>query len=380
MKPDDFRRANPSGVGWKLTEQGIFVEGSGIERTPGFPRTVTTVRQTFGSEIDHAAAESGVPALLLLATVATESGGRANAVRFEPGYQDEASTPQRVSAGLMQTLLSTSQQMLQQSVGIKAMTEPSLSMRAGAMYIAYQAKATNLDPVLVAAAYNTGAVRIQGGPKNRWKLRQYPLGTSGYIDRFVQFYNDGVAVMGAGSTAGTQADSREQLQVASSGNGLPEVRFANAGNKAFVPNYAISVVQDLLRSSNNQRALVTSTLRNPSEQARVMFQNCEKHGAASQLKLYGAPGRAVVQEYVAAKEQGLGATDTQSRMRDAILRQGPYNVSHHAGDPTKLAVLDIAPSSLSHPSRFCDAARTDRRVSKLLVPPQDPAIHIEIPL
>lgn len=374
----ELTRFDPSGVGWKLTAQGVFVEGTGVERTSGAPRTVTSICERFHAEIDHASAETGVPVLLLIATVATETGGRADAVRFEPGYVDEGSTPHRVSSGLMQTLLSTASSMLQMSVGIEALKDPLLSLRAGALYIAHQSKKTGLDPVLVPAAYNAGGLYLQTSIKNRWKLRQYPIGTGAHVDRFIRFYNDAVAVLGTARSAKLPGQGPPQ-PLASVANGA-EVRFSNPAKAAFVPGYAISVVQELLRRSGNPRALITSTLRDPVEQARVMYQNCEKKGADSQLALYGAPGRAVVRVYIQAKEQGLGATDTIARMRDEILRLGPYNVSHHAGDPTKLAVLDIAPSSLSNPQRFIDAARSEKRVTKVLVPPNDPAIHIEIPL
>lgn len=38
---DDFRRFSSSGIGWKVTAQGVFVENSGFERTLGPPITVT---------------------------------------------------------------------------------------------------------------------------------------------------------------------------------------------------------------------------------------------------------------------------------------------------------------------------------------------------
>ena len=56
---------------------------------------------------------------------------------------------------------------------------------------------TCYDPPLVAAAYDTGTLRYNGGDTNRWRLLQYPIGTSGYVDRFVRFFN---AAMGAAET------------------------------------------------------------------------------------------------------------------------------------------------------------------------------------
>ncbi|GMU83358.1 MAG: hypothetical protein AMXMBFR47_32280 [Planctomycetota bacterium] len=368
MDATEFCRIQSDGVGWKVTQHGVFVEGSGIERTPGPPRTVSAIRNNFDAAIGHAAAESGVPVEILVAVAATESGGRADAVAVDPGFQDEFTTPQRIRSGLMLTRLSTAREALQQSVGAAALADPVLSARAAALRIAAQSSATRLDPVLVAAAYNSGSLSRQNSPNNRWRLRQYPLGTSQYVDRFVRFYNDAVAV------------SRLPSLPVTIGRSTAEVRFASSVAAARVPGFALAVLRELLRVSGNPRAVVTSTLRNPDDQARVMYANCLRHGPESQLKLYGAPGRAVVREFIAARDAGLSAEAIVSRMRDAIVKQGPYSVSHHAGDPNKLAVLDIAPSSLNSPTRFIAAARTDRRISKTLIPPQDPAIHLEIPL
>ena len=68
--------------------------------------------------------------------------------------------------------------------------------RTGTAYIAKQAKVTSLDPPLVAAAYNAGRLKHQDGKENRWKLRQFPICTGHHCDRFVQFLNDAVAVLG----------------------------------------------------------------------------------------------------------------------------------------------------------------------------------------
>lgn len=315
---------------------------------------------------------------LLIATIATESGGKVNAVRFESGYQDEATTPHRVSSGLMQTLLSTARDMLQQTVGIEALQDPLLSLRAGALYIASQVRFTDLDPVLVSATYNAGRLEFQNGIKNRWKLRQYPLGTSLHVDRFIRFYNDSVTAIGNSVIKDSYTFTKPLRPVNMPAS--PKVRFSNPEKGAFVPGYAISIIQNLLRLSNNKCVVVSSTLRNPEEQATVMYKNCETFGVNSQMELYGVPGKSVISEYVKAKEKKLGKEATIRLMRDKIMKEGPYNVSHHAGDPSKLAVLDIAPSSLTNPDGFIKAALKDRRISRIIVPDKDPAIHIEIPL
>jgi len=60
---------------------------------------------------------------------------------------------------------------------------------------------------------------------------------------------------------------------------------------------------------------------------------------------------------------------------------GPRKVSRHIGDPKKLNVIDIAPSSIriTFRDKFEAAVKRESRVSKFLAPPVDPAYHLEIP-
>lgn len=68
-------------------------------------------------------------------------------------------------------------------------------------------------------------------------------------------------------------------------------------------------------------------------------------------------------------------------MSTKISYLGSSKVFRHTGDPNKLNVVDIAPSSINLTLRkkFEDAVKNDTRVSKFLTPPGDPAYHLEIP-
>jgi hypothetical protein len=66
-------------------------------------------------------------------------------------------------------------------------------------------------------------------------------------------------------------------------------------------------------------------------------------------------------------------------MEAKIIELGPTSVSHHAADPKVLNVFDVAPSSIADKMAFEMAVRADRRVSKFLLPPNDPGYHLEIP-
>jgi soluble lytic murein transglycosylase-like protein len=112
-------------------------------------------------------------------------------VRKEKGCStvDPALTPSRISVGLMQTLLSTASSVLNRDVGVSELKNPLVSIEAGATYMWRQSRETHFDPPLAACAYNAGSLRFNGSPNNRWKLVQYPIGTSAHADRFIRFFN-----------------------------------------------------------------------------------------------------------------------------------------------------------------------------------------------
>jgi murein DD-endopeptidase MepM/ murein hydrolase activator NlpD len=193
-----YHRAFSGGVRWRLVPAGVEIEGSGVERTPGEPRTATRIWETYGKYINQWARHYKVPCALILATIATESGGRADALRIEPGYKSDGQTPHRVSPGLMQTLISTARATLKNnSINRKWRLEPKHSIQAGTCYIAEQKqkKKTELDPPKVACAYNAGGVYINESSKNRWRMRQYPINSAEHCDRFVKWFNDAVYVL-----------------------------------------------------------------------------------------------------------------------------------------------------------------------------------------
>jgi hypothetical protein len=132
-----------------------------------------------------------VPIELVIACICVESSGEAIAERCEKGCStiDPALTPSRVSVGLMQTLLSTAASVMDKPVTIADLRDPLTSIEAGATYMWRQSRATRFDPPLVACAYNAGSLRHNGSAQNRWKLVQYPIGTSEYADKFVRFFN-----------------------------------------------------------------------------------------------------------------------------------------------------------------------------------------------
>jgi hypothetical protein len=198
-----FHTAFGGGVRWRLGRRGLEIENSGVERTRGAPTTVKRVWDDFGGSIERWAGHYGVPAELILATICTESDGRPDRVRLEPGYLSDDRTPDKISPGLMQTLISTAGWMMEnenidETIGRSWLLEPDNSIRVGAAYIAHQKEKTDFDPPRVACAYNAGSVIKQTGGANRWKMRQYPIGTPEHADRFVKWFNDFFSLLVSG--------------------------------------------------------------------------------------------------------------------------------------------------------------------------------------
>lgn len=183
---------DPDGVKWCLRNDGLLVLpeaepiGSG-----GEPTTVRRVWQDFGDSIKTWSAKFDVPVELIMATICTESSGKPGATRREPGFISVASTPNKISTGLMQTLVSTARATLNRDdIDDGWLLQPDNAIQAGTSYICDQRKITGFDPPKVACAYNAGGVYKNPSKNNRWRMRQYPIGTAEHCDRYVKWFND----------------------------------------------------------------------------------------------------------------------------------------------------------------------------------------------
>lgn len=195
-------RGNPLGTGeirWRLSELGVIRAGEvAPRRTKGKPTTAARTWSNFRTPMEKCAAAYGVPVELIIATACTESDGDPSRERREPGYVDDATTPERISIGLMQTLISTARSALgDPKCGRDDLLQAENSIRAGAAYIRGQAcrgaRPTNFDPPLVGIAYNAGSLRESS--RNPWGLVQTDRG-DGHVhaDAFVEYFNDIFAV------------------------------------------------------------------------------------------------------------------------------------------------------------------------------------------
>jgi len=186
---------------WCLTRDGISVDGQPPETWGGEPSTVRRIWQDYRQPLEYYADAYGVPVELVIATAATETGGNPSAVRLEPRYVSDEKTPNKMSCGMMQTLLSTAREVLENPIDRAFLLRPAGSIQAGTVYIRRQKSISGFDPVFVAAAYNSGGLYYQASPQNRWRLRQYPIGTGEHCDRFAKWFNEifGMFAMDSGA-------------------------------------------------------------------------------------------------------------------------------------------------------------------------------------
>jgi hypothetical protein len=199
LEPRQFRDSVP----WALTDSGIAINGQPAVGTPGLPITIDRILTTFGNDIADVCIQRSVFIELVVATIATESHGNPGARYEEPGFQNETATPDRISIGLMQTLISTARSATgDPTLTAEALMKPRISINAGTAYIESQFNITGFDPPKVACAYNAGGVYYNPSPNNRWKMRQYPIGTARHADRFVGFFNDCFCVIRTQGPAG----------------------------------------------------------------------------------------------------------------------------------------------------------------------------------
>lgn len=174
------------------------------------------------------------------------------------------------------------------------------------------------------------------------------------------------------------------------GPGTPTDPVVNVGSQIVSAN-AVNVLKGILRSANLTSATISSGWRDPANQARVMYDNlvatpagtpptCNpSYGVACQKVLYGQYGDQVIDEFVLQRNAGRNATEIKAAMTAKINQIGPGRVSAHSDSAHN--TFDVAPSSISNQAAFTAAlnsARSAGTIHKIILPPTDPAFHIEV--
>ncbi len=200
------------GKKWRVTTCGVETE-EGFPRTSGNPSSMYNLLKDYGNDIEVASVRFDLPKALIMSMIGIEAARidadrshfDARSLRLEPGYVSDTKTPNKVSPGLMQTLISTADWMNDKYdlyYDVEGQKEPPSredlfipyrSILAGAAYLKYQMDRYDMlyaDPVLLCAAYNAGSIRYTDS--NPWHLVTY---SDDRIDRCIEFYNDALCVL-----------------------------------------------------------------------------------------------------------------------------------------------------------------------------------------
>jgi hypothetical protein len=103
----------------------------------------------------------------------------------------------------------------------------------------------------------------------------------------------------------------------------PKITFGSGAKKSDVSEHSLSVLKDVMAKAGVASVVISSTARDPFNQARVMFDNIKKTGVAAQKKLYAAAGDAVIDVFAAAQKAGKTRAETIKLMEAKIIALGP---------------------------------------------------------
>jgi hypothetical protein len=118
-------------------------------------------------------------------------------------------------------------------------------------------------------------------------------------------------------------------------------------SEQIVSPYAISVIQLALQKADMPQAVITSTIRTPKEQARIMYNNA-KQDLTKQFQLYGSTGDEVLKVYKANKNST--ESEVIELMEDKIttlLEEGRRTSKHVVTSDhyNKCNIIDIGANS-----------------------------------
>lgn len=220
-------RSKFNGRKWRYDHRGVYtkdVSETNPWRTQGPPLTCRHIFDLYGLFILEAAERHGVNPALIMMTIATETAFAKDenftgpkTFRWESHVSNDDVSPSfkgTYSAGPMQSLATTAREMLKKhgkkygliqydpltvAPALKPKPNPiptahplydaKTAIELGAGEIRMRLSKTKDDPILVAAAYNTGG--IYPSQYSKWGIRAH----NDHLDRAAQWYSDGCAVL-----------------------------------------------------------------------------------------------------------------------------------------------------------------------------------------
>ncbi len=137
-----------------------------------------------------------------------------------------------------------------------------------------------------------------------------------------------------------------------------------------------TVLEEVGAASKNNDIYITSTARTPADQARIMYDNIARTGAAEQKGIYANAGDQVIDVYTA----GTNAHKTEAQiiqdMEAKINELGPSSVSKHLADPNVMNTFDVSIRRLTNPNDFKTEMQKRSELHQLL--DENGAYHVEI--
>ena len=129
------------------------------------------------------------------------------------------------------------------------------------------------------------------------------------------------------------------------------ITFGKNADKSVVSEKSLNLLREVGEQTKNYLITITSTARDPYNQARIMYDNIVKKGMKEQRNTYKEPGQRVLDAYESAKAKGKNKDGIIKEMEAKIKEIGPTKVSKHCGDPSIVNVFDVD-QGMSNPKDF----------------------------
>lgn len=157
-----------------------------------------------------------------------------------------------------------------------------------------------------------------------------------------------------------------------------KVEFNVGVDKSVVSEKSLNILKQVSHASGNDNICITSTLRSPSKQAEVMYNDNLTKGFADQYNLYGSKGDQVIRIHENNKDRQK--EEIIELMTRKINQLTPSEVSKHCGNHNDINVFDISIANLKNPDLFYNELLKleGSLISRIIDERKRGCIHVEI--